>query len=123
LPRRGFLELQSAASPAQNGLDPGVAFEIPAAISTLRNVVGLSEAAALEIGRRMQAGGFEPGTHLRVIPARIGSACEVQFDMPYADDHEWLGRSRGFSILIDRDLADRVSGMEIDFDGQAFFMR
>jgi Fe-S cluster assembly iron-binding protein IscA len=104
-------------------LDAGVVSETLAADSSLKNVVSLSDAAAVEIERRMTNGGYEPGTYIRVIPDATGSACDVKFDLPYADDGEWLGRDRGFSIVIDRELADLVLGMEIDFDGDTFYSR
>ncbi len=99
--------LDTITTPDETGVD-----------SSLRNIVTLSEAAAKEIERRMTACAFEPGTYVRLIPAEAGSECNVKFDVPYADDSEWLGRDRGISIVIDRELADLVLGMEIDFDGE-----
>ena len=61
--------------------------------------------------------------YIRIIPETAGRACDVKFDLPYSDDEEWLGRDHGFSIVIDRNLAELVLGMEIHFDRSAFYSR
>lgn len=91
--------------------------------SSLRNIVTLSDAAVAEIRRRMTEGGFDSGVYVRLVPSREGAECEVKFDYPYADDEEWLGRSQGLPIVIDRDLAELIMGFEVDFDGEQFLAR
>ena len=100
-----------------------VQFTSQATASSLKNVVNLSERAAVEIRRRLDEGKFGPGVYVRLIPHRERNECEVRFDFPYADDEEWLGRSQGLPIVIDRALAERIMNFEVDFDGQRFLAR
>jgi len=84
-----------------------------------RQVVELSEAAADELRRRMVVGRFDPTIAARIIPHAAGNGCEVRFDFPYSDGHDFLGRSRNIAVLVDRKDAEFLEGATVDFcDGQ-----
>jgi hypothetical protein len=91
--------------------------------SSLKNVVTLSESAATEIENRILNAGFAPQSYVRIIPEKAGTVCRIECDAPYVDDREWLGRSCGYSIVIDRDAAEMLFGTEVHFDGQSFCVR
>lgn len=84
------------------------------------NVVEFSAAAAVEIRRRMVAGRFEPNVAVRIVPHRTGAGCDVQFDFPFSEGPDWLGRSQNLSVLVDKRDAMLIQGATIDFQGGEF---
>lgn len=83
---------------------------------SLGNIVGLTEAARLEILRRQCGGRFGNDVVVRVLPPSTReNEYRVEFDFPLADGRDWIGESRGIPIVVDRRDAPLLLGKTIDF--------
>lgn len=96
-------------TPDQNGLK-----------ANLKNLVSLTDAAANEIKHRIQDADFEEFVAVRVIPERAGSNVDIRFDLPVSDGREWMRKSNGLVILVDKNDADLVRNRTIDFRNGVF---
>lgn len=85
-----------------------------------RTVVSLTDSAVAEIRLRMATAGFESYIAVRVIPESGGLGCEIQFDDPYSDGRDWIGRSQDICILVDKEDAESIQGAVVDFQGSEF---
>jgi len=67
----------------------------------------------------MAKGGYEPHIAVRIVPHQGGSGCDVQFDFPYSDGRDWIGRSKDMTVLIDKEESLTIENAVVDFqDGE-----
>jgi len=91
------------------------------ALDHFGNVVTLSDAAVVEISQRHAQGGYEHDVAVRVeIEDEHQRTCRIGFDYPEADGRDWIGDSKGITILVDRRDASSIHGSTIQYEDGIF---
>jgi len=89
-----------------------------------RNLVSLSAAAADLFRRNVAERGFPPETALRVVLAdHVEHGFDVRYDVVSEDGHDWVGESSGVTVLVSKEMADKVEGLTIDAQDGAYVFR
>lgn len=87
-----------------------------------RRILEISPLAAAEIRSRMAKGGFSEELAVRVTPIEFtDSEVEIAFDYPVFDERDWLDKSDGLLLLIDREYESQLSGCQIEFFNGKFY--
>jgi hypothetical protein len=80
-----------------------------------------TDIAATEIRSRGEAAGFGNTVAVRVTPSQqTASECKIEFDYPYSDGSEWIGRSQGFIVLIEKEEEWMLKESIIDYRNGRF---
>jgi len=111
--------LAAAAGRVGTPLEAGLAV-CDGVVDQFGNIVELTDAAASEIIRRLDAGKYDDEVVVRIRPdASHASEFQVQFDYAMADGQDWIGRSHGLTIVVERREAAQLHGRKIDYrDGR-----
>ncbi len=81
---------------------------------------------AVELARKIILDrGFSPESALRIVLRDDNSLqIDVQYDLPWDDDHDWVDGSSGVIVLVAKAIAHQLEGLMIDAqDGQYVFDR
>ena len=94
-----------------------------ALVSQEQSLVDLSHEALMEIERRRTVNGFEDDLAVRLLPdSKEYRTCLVQFDYPASDGNQWLSRTQGLTVVIEKSDADYFANHKIHFDGSDFIV-
>ena len=116
--------LEAIAANLRGGSKQTVGEMIDALTGHRRDVVTLTQAAAELARQQMAESGFPDGTAIRVEASRdFHPQYRIVYDEPVADDRDWRGTSQGLTILVDKDLAAIVDGLEVDCEAGRFVFR
>jgi hypothetical protein len=92
-------------------------------ISHERALLEFTPEAVQEIERRRTGGRFENDIAVRLLPDdRDRRTCLLQFDYPVSDGNQWLFRSEGLTVVIDKTDTDFFDRQNIHFDGYEFLV-
>lgn len=85
------------------------------------NVIEFTDAACEEIKRRLSAGKFGAEAVVRITPDSMApNHVGVLFDFALADGRDWIGKSRGIPVVVDRNDARELQGAKVDFRDGTF---
>ena len=88
-----------------------------------RALLEFTPEAVQEIERRRTGGRFENDIAVRLLPDdRDHRTCLLQFDYPVSDGNQWLFRSEGLTVVIDKTDTDFFDRQNIHFDGYEFLV-
>lgn len=89
-----------------------------------RNVVTLTERAAVQFRHAIDEKGFPHDTALRVaIADPFGPEYHIEYDLPTSDGRQWVGESHGVTVVVDKSSASELEGLIVDYDNGEFTVR
>ena len=68
--------------------------------------------------------GYPPETALLVrVADEFAPKFEVQFDLPESNGHQWRSESHGVTLLVEKEVAEKLPGVTIDAEDGEFLFR
>jgi len=86
-----------------------------------KDLIELSDEAATEIRSRIAQGEFPDGIAVRITPTKWADGeVEISFDYPVSDGRDWVDRSQGLLLLIDKKHETQLQRCRVDFADGTF---